>query len=95
MDYPAWFVPYLTAPMLIPLVAIPHVIMAQFAVGGGFLLADLVRRAYCGRSQGLLDYLKRLTRVFTLLTIGFLRVILRSRRALVGSPLERFVHDKL
>lgn len=46
MEYPVWYVPLLTAPMLIPVVAIPHVIVAQFAVGGGFLLADLVRRAY-------------------------------------------------
>lgn len=71
MDYPAWYVPFITAPMLIPLVAIPHVIVAQFAVGGGFLLADLVRRAYRDRSRGLLDYLKGLARIFTLVTIVF------------------------
>ncbi|MBI2998265.1 MAG: cytochrome ubiquinol oxidase subunit I [Deltaproteobacteria bacterium] len=71
MDYPAWYVPFITAPMLIPLVAIPHVIVAQFAVGGGFVLADLVRRAYRDRSQGLLDYLKGLARIFTLVTIVF------------------------
>src|SRR5713226_270952 len=71
MDYPAWYVPFITAPMLIPLVAIPHIIVAQFAVGGGFLLADLVRRAYRDRSQGLLDYLKGLARIFTLVTIVF------------------------
>lgn len=71
MEYPVWYVPYLTAPLLIPLVAIPHVIVAQFAVGGGFLLADLARRAYRDKSQSLLDYLKRLARVFTLITIVF------------------------
>lgn len=71
MDYPAWYVPFITAPMLIPLVAIPHIIVAQFAVGGGFLLADLVRRAYRDQSQGLLDYLKHLARIFTLVTIVF------------------------
>jgi len=63
MDYPAWYVPFITAPMLIPLVAIPHVIVAQFAVGGGFLLADLARRAYREESAALLAYLKRLARV--------------------------------
>ena len=71
MDYPAWYVPFITAPMLIPLVAIPHVIVAQFAVGGGFLLADLARRAYREESAALLAYLKRLARVFTLITIVF------------------------
>ena len=49
MDFPVWYVPYLTAPMLIPLVGIPHVIVAQFAVGAGILLADLVRRAHRAR----------------------------------------------
>ena len=71
MDYPAWYVPFITAPMLIPLVAIPHVIVAQFAVGGGFLLADLARRAYREESAALLAYLRRLARVFTLITIVF------------------------
>lgn len=71
MDYPAWYVAFITAPMLIPLVAIPHVIVAQFAVGGGFLLADLVRRAYRGESPGLLDYLRHVARIFTLITIVF------------------------
>lgn len=71
MDFPVWYVPLITAPMLIPLVAIPHVIVAQFAVGGGFLLADLVGRAYRDESQELLDYLQRLARFFTLVTIVF------------------------
>jgi len=57
--------------MLIPLIAIPHVIVAQFAVGGGFLLADLVRRAYRDKLPELLDYLRRLTRIFVLITIVF------------------------
>jgi mono/diheme cytochrome c family protein len=57
--------------MLIPLVAVPHVIVAQFAVGGGFLLADLVRRAYRHQHQETLDYLKRLARFFVLITVVF------------------------
>jgi hypothetical protein len=36
-------VPFITAPMLIPLIAVPHVIVAQFALGAGILLADLTR----------------------------------------------------
>lgn len=71
MEYPAWHVPFLTAPMLIPLVAIPHVIVAQFAVGAGFLLADMVRRAYRDRLQDVLDYVRRLSRFFILITIVF------------------------
>ena len=43
MEYPVW---YLTAPILIPAVALPRAILAQFAVGAGILLADLMRRAH-------------------------------------------------
>lgn len=71
MDYPVWHVPYLTAPMLIPLIAVPHVIVAQFAVGGGLLLADLTQRAYGGDHRTFLDYLHRLSRVFVLITVVF------------------------
>ncbi len=71
MEYPAWYVAYLTAPMLIPLVAIPHVIVAQFAVGGGFLLADMVRRAYRDDLPEVLDYIRRITRFFILITVVF------------------------
>jgi cytochrome bd-type quinol oxidase subunit 1 len=71
MEYLRWYVPFLTAPMLIPLVAIPHVIVAQLAVGGGFLLADLTRRAYRTSDPGLLAYLRRFARFFILLTIVF------------------------
>lgn len=71
MEYPVWVVPVLTAPMLIPLVAIPHVIVAQFAVGGGFLLADGVTWAYRNGRADVLAYLRDLTRFFVLLTIVF------------------------
>jgi cytochrome d ubiquinol oxidase subunit I len=71
MEYPVWVVPFLTAPMLIPLVAIPHVIVAQFAVGGGFLLADGVTWAYRHRRADVLAYLRDLARFFVLLTIVF------------------------
>ncbi|MBO9362318.1 MAG: cytochrome ubiquinol oxidase subunit I [Thermoflexus sp.] len=56
-------------PLLVPLVAIPHVIVAQFAVGGGFLLADGVTWAYRHRRADVLAYLRDLARFFVLLTI--------------------------
>lgn len=71
MDYPVWFVDYITAPLLIPLVAIPHVIVAQFAVGGGIVLADLVQRAYRNDRRDLLQFLHRVARYFVLITIVF------------------------
>jgi cytochrome bd-type quinol oxidase subunit 1 len=71
MEFPFWYVPFLTAPMLIPLVAVPHVIVAQFAVGAGILLADLVRRAHRNGNAVALDYLRRLARFIVLLTVVF------------------------
>ena len=71
MEFPVWYVPYLTAPMLIPLIAVPHVIVAQFAVGAGILLADLVRRAYRDQNREALDYLHGLARYFVLITLVF------------------------
>ncbi len=71
MDFPVWYVPFLTAPMLIPLIAIPHVIVAQFAVGGGFLLADMVSVAHRHNYRRLLDRLKRFARFFILITVVF------------------------
>ncbi|HVO96338.1 MAG TPA: cytochrome ubiquinol oxidase subunit I, partial [Terriglobales bacterium] len=71
MEFPVWFVPYLTAPMLIPLIAVPHVIVAQFAVGAGILLADLVRHAHRDRNAEALSYLHDLARVFVLITLVF------------------------
>jgi cytochrome d ubiquinol oxidase subunit I len=71
MEFPVWYVPYLTAPMLIPLVGVPHVIVAQFAVGAGILLADLVRRARRDGHAETLEYLHGLARVFVLITVVF------------------------
>jgi len=71
MEFPVWYVPFITAPMLIPLVAVPHVIVAQFAVGAGILLADLVRRARRDRQTEALEYLRGLTRFFVLITTVF------------------------
>jgi len=71
VDFPVWFVDYVTAPLLIPLVAIPHVITAQFAVGGGIVLADLVQRAYRSDRPDVLDFLQGVTRYFVLITVVF------------------------
>ena len=71
MEFPVWYVPYITAPMLIPLVAVPHVIVAQFAVGVGIVLADLVRRARRDHNAELLGYLRGLARFFILITVVF------------------------
>lgn len=71
MEFPVWYVPFITAPMLIPLIAVPHVVVAQFAVGAGILLADLARRAHRDRNAELLLYLHQISRAFILITVVF------------------------
>jgi len=71
LDFPVWLVDHVTAPMLIPAVAIPHVIVAMFAVGGGILLADLVARARRDGREEALRLLRRQTRAFMLLSLVF------------------------
>jgi len=71
MDFPVWLVEILTAPMLIPAIAVPHVIVAMFAVGGGFLLADLVARARREGREESLRLLRGQTRAFMLLSLVF------------------------
>lgn len=71
MEYPFWYVPTIGSPMLIPIVALFHVIVSHFAVGGGILLWLGIRKAYREHDDAFLAYLKRLTRFFVLLTVVF------------------------
>jgi cytochrome bd ubiquinol oxidase subunit I len=71
MHYPWWYVPYLTAPMLIAVVSVLHVLVSHYAVGGGLFLAVEVRHAYRTGDRGYLEYLHRHARFFILLTVVF------------------------
>jgi len=71
MHYLWWHVPHLTAPMLIALVATIHVIVSHYAVGGGLFLAVEVGYAHQKQDREYLDYLKRHTLFFVLLTVVF------------------------
>ena len=46
MHYPWWYVPHLTAPMLIAVVSVLHVLVSHYAVGGGLFLAVETGHAY-------------------------------------------------
>jgi len=71
MHYPWWHVPHLTAPMLIGVVAVLHVLVSHYAVGGGLFLAVEVGHAYRARDEQYLAYLKRHAKFFILLTVVF------------------------
>lgn len=71
MHYPWWYVPNLTAPMLIALIAVVHVLVSHYAVGGGLFLAVEVAHARRTRNETYLAYLKAHARFFVLLTVVF------------------------
>ena len=71
MHYPWWYVPGATAPMLIALIATVHVLVAHYAVGGGFFLAVETSFAYRTGNQAYLAYLRRHAQFFILLTVVF------------------------
>lgn len=69
MNYPIWAVP--GAGLLIAGIAIFHVFISHFAVGGGLLLVWLERRARRDNDPELLAYVRRHSRFFLLLTLVF------------------------
>ena len=71
MSYPWWHVPYLTSPMVIALIAVIHVLVSHYAVGGGILLAVENRRAIKKEDKAYRAYLKRHAQFFVLLTVVF------------------------
>jgi cytochrome bd ubiquinol oxidase subunit I len=50
MHYPWWYVPDLTSPMVIAVIAVIHVLIAHYAVGGGLFLAMETGYAYKTRN---------------------------------------------
>lgn len=71
MHYPWWYVPFLTSPMLIAIVAVVHVLVAHYAVGGGLFFAVETSYAYRTGNRDYLAYLRRHTPFFILLTVVF------------------------
>jgi cytochrome bd-type quinol oxidase subunit 1/mono/diheme cytochrome c family protein len=71
MHYPWWYVQDLTAPMLIAVISVVHVLVSHYAVGGGLFLAVEVGHAYRTKDKDYLAYLKRHAAFFVLLTVVF------------------------
>ncbi len=71
MHYPWWYVPLLTSPMLIAAIAVVHVYVSMYAVGGGLFLAAETSHAYRNNRPNYLDYLKSHAWFFILLTVVF------------------------
>ena len=69
MNFPVWEVPFLGGGMLIGVLAVIHVFISHFAVGGGLFLVMTERKAYREQSAVLLDYVKRHSKFFMLLSV--------------------------
>jgi cytochrome bd-type quinol oxidase subunit 1 len=67
MNYPLWALP--ASGLLIAFVAIVHVFISHFAVGGGLFLVLAERKARREHDTLLLDFVRTHTRFFALLTL--------------------------
>jgi len=68
MNYPYWEVPVIGGPWVIGIIAIFHVMISQFAVGGGLYLALAERKALKDGKRHWLPLLEKHSRFFLLLT---------------------------
>jgi len=69
MNYPVWQLEFLGGGFLIAVIAIIHVYIAQFAVGGGLFLVLTEHLARRRNDPGILDFVRRHTKFFLLLTM--------------------------
>ena len=68
MNYPLWQIGFPGA-LLIACVAVVHVFISHFAVGGGAYLVLLERKANKSNDSGLLAYVRSHSKFFALLTL--------------------------
>lgn len=71
MEYPVWTVLSLSSALPVAIIAIVHVLVAHFAVGGGLFLALTEHKAYRENNPAILDYVHKHTLFFLLLTMVF------------------------
>ncbi len=71
MNYPVWYLPEIGGGLLIALIAILHVFVSHFAVGGGLYLIYAEKKGLRESSQAILDFTRQHARFFLLLTMVF------------------------
>ncbi|UIJ37872.1 cytochrome ubiquinol oxidase subunit I [Desulfobaculum bizertense] len=71
MDFPVMQIPALGGGFVIAFIAVVHVFIAHFAVGGGLFLVLTEHLAHRQNSPEILAYVKRHTKFFVLLTMVF------------------------
>lgn len=70
MNYPVWQLGF-PGGMLIALIAITHVLVSHFAIGGGAYLVITEHRAYRRGDEDMLAYVRRHSNFFALLTLVY------------------------
>ncbi len=71
MNYPVWEIYSAGGGLLVALIAVIHVYVAHFAVGGGLFLVLLEAKAYREKSDAILTFTRQHARFFLLLTMVF------------------------
>lgn len=71
MNYPIWEPPLIGGGLVIGFIAILHVFVSHFAVGGGLFLPLAERKAYRENNQALLDYVRSHSKFFILVVLVF------------------------
>jgi len=71
MNYPVWEPPLLGGGLVIGIIAILHVFVSHFAVGGGLFLPLTERKARRENNPALLEYVKSHSKFFVLVTLVF------------------------
>lgn len=69
MNYPVWDIPYLGGSSIIAGIAILHVLIAHFAVGGSLFLVLTERKAYRENDPRVLAFVRRDSLLFLLITL--------------------------
>ncbi|HEY3330406.1 MAG TPA: cytochrome ubiquinol oxidase subunit I [Capsulimonadaceae bacterium] len=68
MNYPVWEVPVIGTPWVVGMIAIFHVMISHFAVGGGAYLTLALRKAYLGNHREWLPIIKQHSKFFLVVT---------------------------
>lgn len=71
MQFPFWQLPYLSSGLVIATIAIIHVFIAHFAVGGGLFLVLTERMARKADSATMLEYTRRHAKFFLIASMVF------------------------
>lgn len=71
MNYPVWDLDYFGGGLLIAVIAVVHVYVAHFAVGGGLFLVITEWKGHREKADAILTFVRRHTKFFMLLTLVF------------------------